>query len=444
MDSIPPLSIVIPVLNEGEGIVDCLSVLAPYRARGAEVIVVDGGSTDGTPERVRPLADRLLSAPRGRAAQMNAGAAAASGTVLLFLHADTRLPEDADRLINKAIANGARWGRFDVTIAGEHRLLPLVALLMNHRSRLSGIATGDQAIFVARAVFEAVGGFPDQALMEDIELSARLRRHSRPACLYAKVTTSGRRWDRNGFWKTVFLMWRLRWSYWRGGNPERLARRYGYESAERAASRGRRRASRHRTALLVFAKAPIPGQAKTRLIPALGESGAAVVAERMIEDTLAKAAQAGFDSLQLWCTPATTHPRFQQLAAQYQCSLNLQLGQDLGDRMQHALATALADHHAAVLIGTDCPGLTVDDLLWARERITGPRDVAIVPVEDGGYVLIGMARPNPTLFSGIRWGTRTVFDETEARAAAAGLVLHRGPMRRDLDHPSDLDLLAEH
>ena len=223
------LSIIIPVLDEGGTIVEALAALAPYRARGAEIIVVDGGSRDGTPEAARPGADHVMTAPRGRGAQMNAGAAAAKGDVLLFLHADTRLPREADRLILDALQRSRRpWGRFDVTIAGRSPLLRVVAAMMNLRSRLTGIATGDQAMFATRAAFAKAGGFPDIALMEDIVLSRRLKAQGRPACLAARVTTSGRRWDRDGVIRTVFLMWRLRLAFFLGAEPARLARRYGY------------------------------------------------------------------------------------------------------------------------------------------------------------------------------------------------------------------------
>jgi len=218
------LSIVVPVLDEAEGIVATLASLAPLRARGAELIVVDGGSRDATVARAQALADRVIEGPRGRARQMNAGAAVARGPTLLFLHADTRLPEDADRLIASALGVAPlAWGRFDVAIEGHSRMLPVVAAMMNARSRLSGIATGDQAMFMTRAAFEAAGGFPDQPLMEDIELSARLKRLSTPVCLRERVLTSGRRWEQRGVWRTIVLMWRLRLLYALGVRADRLA-----------------------------------------------------------------------------------------------------------------------------------------------------------------------------------------------------------------------------
>jgi rSAM/selenodomain-associated transferase 2 len=223
------LSIIIPVLNEQATIAAVLALLAPLGTRGAEVIVVDGGSTDDTVGQARPHADQVIASPRGRGAQMNAGAQAARADVLLFLHADTRLPPNADTLVLEGLAQSRRvWGRFDVAITGRSALLPLIAALMNARSRLSGIATGDQAIFVRGDAFRRVGGFPDIALMEDIGLSRRLKRLSPPLCLGAHAATSGRRWDEGGALRTIMLMWRLRLAFFLGADPDALARRYGY------------------------------------------------------------------------------------------------------------------------------------------------------------------------------------------------------------------------
>jgi rSAM/selenodomain-associated transferase 2 len=222
------LSIVVPALNEATGIAAQLAALQPLRRRGVEVILADGGSGDATVALAAPHVDAVVTAARGRARQMNAGAAQARGDVLLFLHADTRLPDAADTLAARVLAKGApAWGRFDVAIAGRHPLLPVVAWCMNLRSRLSGIATGDQALFARRDVFAAVGGFPDIALMEDIALSRRLKRQGRPLCLRERVVTSGRRWESRGVVRVVVLMWRLRLAFFLGRDPARLAQAYG-------------------------------------------------------------------------------------------------------------------------------------------------------------------------------------------------------------------------
>lgn len=220
------LSIIIPALNEAGTIAQSLEALAPLRERGHEVLVADGGSEDGTRDIAALLADRVIVSPQGRARQMNAGAAAANGDALLFLHADTRLPASADELVLQALAKHV-WGRFDVRIEGRSSLLPMIGFFMNWRSRLSGIATGDQAIFVRRDAFQ---GYPEIALMEDIALSRALKRLGAPASLRERVTTSGRRWESHGVVRTMLLMWRLRLAFFLGAHPDELARRYARDA----------------------------------------------------------------------------------------------------------------------------------------------------------------------------------------------------------------------
>lgn len=221
------LSIIIPTLNEAAVIVAALERLQPLRVRGHEVIVVDGGSDDGTAELALPLSDRTLQAPRGRASQMNAGVRDAHGDVLLFLHADSRLPPNAERLILYGLSRThLAWGRFDIVIEGKHPLLRVIAASMNLRSRLTAICTGDQGMFVYRDLFVGLGGYPAIDLMEDIALSKTLRRRSRPLCVRPAVTTSGRRWERRGVWRTLALMWWLRLRYFLGASPAHLRRAY--------------------------------------------------------------------------------------------------------------------------------------------------------------------------------------------------------------------------
>ena len=226
----PALCIVVPVLDEAPNLAACLGALQPLRQRGTRVVVVDGGSSDDSLAIARDLADIAFIAPQGRARQMNAGAAACSAELLLFLHADTRLPHNADTLVRRATLGRTHWGRFDVTIDSPRPVMRIVEGLMNLRSRWTGIATGDQAIFVRKDLFDQIGGFPDQPLMEDVALSTLLKRHGPPACLRERVTTSARRWERHGPWRTILLMWRLRAAYFFGADPSRLAQRYGYRS----------------------------------------------------------------------------------------------------------------------------------------------------------------------------------------------------------------------
>jgi len=221
------LSVIIPCLNEAEGIVDTLTALAPLRTRGVEVVVVDGGSDDATASLAHPLADQVITTKRGRALQMNAGAALAHGDILLFLHADCRLPGRADGLITDGLNRAQKtWGRFDVELDGNSPLLHVVGALMNLRSRLTGVSTGDQGLFVTRSLFEAAGKFPQFPLMEDVALTKQLKHYGRPLNLRHRMRVSGRRWERHGVLRTVLLMWRLRWQYWLGADPGELAQHY--------------------------------------------------------------------------------------------------------------------------------------------------------------------------------------------------------------------------
>jgi rSAM/selenodomain-associated transferase 2 len=213
-----------PVYNEEPILTARLEALQPMRQRGCEVVLCDGGSSDQSVERGAGRADRVIQASKGRARQMNAGADAARGEVFLFLHADTQLPQGADRLIRQGLeGHGLHWGRFDVRLSGEHWLFRVIEELMNLRSRWTGIATGDQALFVTRGTFSASGGFPEIPLMEDIEMSRRLKRFGPPACLQERVLTSSRRWEEKGILRTVGLMWSLRAAYFFGVSPETLA-----------------------------------------------------------------------------------------------------------------------------------------------------------------------------------------------------------------------------
>lgn len=223
----PWLSVIVPTLNEAGQISDTLQGLQPLRTQGVEIIVVDGGSRDGTVALAGPLADQVLRSDCGRARQLNAGAVHARGDVLLFLHADTRLPDDALAMLRAATASKAlAWGRFDVSITGRAWMLPVIAWFINQRSRWSGIATGDQALFFTRRLFYRIGKFPQQPLMEDVEISRRAKAVCPPECLQLRVSTSGRRWDSHGVWRTIWLMWKLRYLYWRGVPAAVLVRAY--------------------------------------------------------------------------------------------------------------------------------------------------------------------------------------------------------------------------
>jgi rSAM/selenodomain-associated transferase 2 len=218
--------VIIPVRNEAAALPLLLADLAPLRAASAQLIVVDGGSSDATCALAAMQADQVLDASAGRARQMNAGAANAVSEYLWFVHADTRVSAESIQRLLAVLAERPIWGRFDVRLSGSGLALRVIGTMINLRSRLTGVATGDQAIFVARETFEALGGYADIPLMEDIELSGRLKQRARPRCLRPALSTSSRRWEQNGIWRTVLLMWRLRLAYYCGASPDQLAQQY--------------------------------------------------------------------------------------------------------------------------------------------------------------------------------------------------------------------------
>ncbi|MEQ1545590.1 TIGR04283 family arsenosugar biosynthesis glycosyltransferase [Methyloglobulus sp.] len=218
-------SIIIPTLNEELSIKQCLIALQPLR-ECCEIIVVDGGSTDNTERLAKPLVDKLIASEKGRAIQMNAGVENAKGNMLIFLHADTFLPPEALNHLAQAINGKQQWGRFDVELRGSHLMLKMIAFFMNWRSRITGIATGDQVIFVNKQLFESVGYYPVIPLMEDVALCKKLKKISPPICLKTKAISSGRRWEKFGVFKTIVLMWSLRLRYFFGADPQVLALLY--------------------------------------------------------------------------------------------------------------------------------------------------------------------------------------------------------------------------
>lgn len=236
------VSIIIPVLNEAGNLAHLFTNINKLNPKPQQVILVDGGSTDDSIDIIRSFINKLIpdnksvvcwqmiESKAGRALQMNTGAALATAEILLFLHADTQLPIDAIESISEAMKR-AEWGRFDVQIDSRQLMLKLVSQMINWRSKLSGIATGDQAIFISQSLFEQIGGYPNQALMEDVELckqlkSMQLKGIAKPACLKNKVITSARRWQQHGTWRTILLMWHLRFDYWRGVSADNIKQRY--------------------------------------------------------------------------------------------------------------------------------------------------------------------------------------------------------------------------
>lgn len=221
------LSIIIPALNEAGCIQAFCTTLQPLRRHGHEVILVDGGSVDDTAKLASPLVDKIILSGKGRAVQMQTGANAARGAIFWFLHADSGVPENADLLIREALARKQTdWGRFNISLQDKHPALRCVELAMNLRSSLTGIATGDQGIFVRRSLYEQVGGIPPLPLMEDIAFSRALKKHCRPACIRQPLLTSARRWRQHGIFRTILTMWSLRLAYFIGISPDQLVKHY--------------------------------------------------------------------------------------------------------------------------------------------------------------------------------------------------------------------------
>ena len=416
------------MLNEGEVIVDALAALQTFRKQGHEIIVVDGGSKDNTFELSKPLCDICLESAQGRSLQMNAGATVASHSIFLFLHADTHLPVDAVH----AVINGLKkrdWGRFNLSIADPGKIFRIIETAINWRSALTGVATGDQAIFVTRALFEKCGGFPELPLMEDIAFSKQLRKICWPACLSHRVTTSARRWKKHGILKTIFLMWVLRFRYFIGASPDQLLAKY-YPNHQRS-SRYRYLQSR----IIVFTKEPVVGRVKTRLIPALGEEKAKQVHEQLLSSLLGKLKNNSVCPVELWVNGNSDSSIFKNSGF----PVHKQCGNDLGEIMADASTKVLARSEQVILIGSDCPDMDVEYLKKAFESLeVEDNDGVIGPAEDGGYVLLGFKKIEPQIFQNIPWGGNDVLEKTEDLIAGKGLKFIRLLTLADVDRPEDL------
>lgn len=428
----PSVSIVVPVYNEVPGHqTDSFSprvqALLDLLRAGDDIVLVDGGSSDSSWPALQALAQHpqitAIQSTKGRALQMNAGAAHAKGDVLLFLHADTALCVVAwNAFLTHVSAHN--WGRFDVQIEGQSKWLPVVAWLMNQRSRFSKIGTGDQALFVGRELFQRVGGFPEQPLMEDIELCKRLKRLA-PECflaIRAQVSTSGRRWDTHGAWSTIVLMWRFRFQYWRGVPAAELARQY-------ADTRGKLP-----VIVAVFAKYPQAGRVKTRLEPLLGAHQCAAFARYLLLSTLDKLQDV---NVALW-SDGGTDEEWAALLNGRLVARHIQPSGHLGLRMQTAVETHLKHSELVVLLGPDAVQFTpadLNELVHAARR----QGLAFVPAHDGGYVALACTRCLPVVFSeSIDWGTPRVAEQTRMILIQQHQQAQWLPAQIDIDEPEDL------
>ena len=427
-------SIIMPVHNEAGSLAATLRRLQSWRAAGHELIVVDGRSTDASVEIATGLADAVLSCDRGRARQMHVGALHARGRVLLFLHADTQLPGDALEALSAQLDHGAQWGWFDAGFDSASLAMRVIAFAMNTRARLTRVCTGDQCLFVERETYFAAGGFPLQPLMEDVEFSKRLRALSRPAPIETKVITAARRWREHGVIRTVLLMWDLRLRYFFGASPQALHRRY--YPAKRSAAPWRYPHAQ----VIAFAKSPVAGQVKTRLIPALGAQGALELQLAML------------NRLGSLLSTARLCPWHFAVAGKLEVGVfyaygnepRLQRGEDLGERMRYAAEDCFAGGTEFVLlVGGDVPALSAKLLERAIKALEGASDVVFVPAQDGGYVLLGMRRMIPELFEGPEWGGENVLAKSLEILKGLGLRAECLETLWDVDVPADLALLEQ-
>ena len=427
------LSIIIPILNEAGSVNDCLNKLQPLRLQGHEVIAVDGCSSDSSAELARPLVDKLIFSNRSRSTQMNAGAQAANGTILVFLHIDTVLPHNADNLITGGLIRTDKcWGHFDIRLTGDAFLLRIVESLMNLRSSLTNIATGDQAIFVTRTAFDVVGGYPDIPLMEDIAISKRLKKISLSLRLKNRALTSSRRWEQHGVITTILFMWLLRLAYFSGASPDYLAKQY-YRKKPNSQTFQYPNAR-----LMIFSKTPQTGKTKTRLIPTLGKDGATALHAELLHHTIKTACSTNLCPVQIWYTHDESHPFWRGCRQDYSITLHQQIGDDLGKRMSHAIRCGLTNFSAIILIGTDCPTLSRLDLKIVMQKLHQGYDAVLGPAHDGGYVLIALTKHDKTIFNNIAWGTEHVLSSTRSSLSQLGWKWWELEAHHDIDTHHDL------
>ena len=487
------LSIIIPVLNEQECIAARLGALQQLRRNGCEIILVDGGSVDGTVKLAEPLVDHLHVCDKGRARQMNVGAATASADTLLFLHVDTELPTHADKLVLQAVTNN-QWGWFQLEFNKQSSAFSIISSGMNWRASLTHVCTGDQTLFVRRDLFELVGGFPTIPLMEDVAISKILRQQGRPTIISTPVNTSTRRWDKNGIVRTVLFMWWLRLLYYFGRNPAALAKRYYPERSPAAKTaeseyRGQQQEDQQasqeeeqkedqqehqqehqqkdqqkdrqknqfedsaqsgtsafdypNSRILVFAKDPVLGEVKTRLEPVIGPEKSLSLHKAMNARICHLLRDSNLAAWQLWVTADTSHEFFVSLCNRK--DIFLQKGAGLGEKMANAAAQSFSTTSldSLLIIGSDCPSIDESYLQDALQQLAEGSDVVLGPAEDGGYVLIGLRAPNWKLFEGIDWGTDKVLEQTMRNIGEMGLSSSNLKKLWDVDRPGDLDRLDD-
>lgn len=405
-----------PLLNEADCLPGTIQRLADLKVD--ELVFVDGGSSDGSGDLLRQAGVSFFISEPGRAKQMNLGAAKIQSDILLFLHIDTDINSSDLSAVKEAMQDkNTVAGRFNVRLSGNRLAFRVIEFFINWRSRLSKISSGDQAMFVRREVFERLGGFPDQALMEDIGLSKRLKKQGKITCLRRKVVTSSRRWEQHGIMRTVLLMWKLRFLYWLGIPADRLAAQYIGTGKLKAPT------------VMIMCKAPVAGAVKTRLMVKYSAEQAAQIHMAMAETVIRRAMRL-FEDVRI-AADDPGHGFFAQFGIPV-----VEQGQgSLGDRMARLLSGA-AENGSVLFLGTDSPHMSDARLLEAADALDGS-DVVIGPVEDGGYDLIALQRDWP-VYEGVEWSTGEVLAQTLANCRKLRLKRWLLDISFDIDTPDDL------
>ncbi len=438
------IGVVIPALDEEENLP---GLLGDLWGLGLErvVLVVDGGSGDGTVAAARAGGAMVMRSRQGRAAQMNAGAALLSTPWLLFLHADSRVGDEALRAIEGHVRGGRREAAyFGLTICHPHLYYRLIEGGQRVRERLSGLVYGDQGLLMRRDRFFSAGPFPDEPIMEDVILNRRLRGEGGLVRLPASISTSARRYEEEGrvrgWLRNVGLMSR----FLAGGKPGELAARYparrwgGGEGAGRVRSHG----DGGLATLLVFAKAPRPGEVKTRLARSLGrddvpeyDKAAALYRRmgRMIADAVAEAPA----TVTVCYDPPDAEAEMRDWLGSAGARYWPQGTGDLGERMSGMFNRAFQHSERVVVIGTDTPAVDARTITRALAALD-TADIVLGPSRDGGYYLLALREPGSSLFEGIEWSTGSVLAATVARARALGLRVTLLEVETDIDTARDL------
>lgn len=426
------LSVVIPTLNEASTLPHLLGDLASLSSLD-RIIVSDGGSSDGTRELARARGATVVSGPPGRGAQLRAGAHAAPGSWLAFLHADTRLGAEAANGLDRFIARAAadEFAHFRLRFDCRSRGYRLIEFGQRARERLFGMPYGDQGLVVSRVLYDQIGGFPEWPIMEDVGIVDRLSRRGRRVVLEGTVTTSGRRYRREGpvraWMRNILLIVAFRL----GADPVALASRYRPEDPVGATDTTRRRA------VIIFAKAPVPGRVKTRLAADLGTERATDIYRELGYRTVEALAPGPWVTT-VYVDPPDAHS-IDAVTAWLGADVRYrgQTSGDLGERMRSAIDDELRCADAVCVVGTDIPGLDEATLRRAFGALD-THDVVIGPATDGGYYLIGMSRTRPELFEAIPWSTARVLERTLRRANAMGLSVAILDPRTDVDTVDDV------